>query len=179
MLSSARTMAQMLMTPLGLFEFGMDRVSPHWVQMKYGAPVLHLGPGMKGQQHYTIDCEWPEYDFEDEHSLSSFPDGTVGGVVATHVLEHLRDPRPLIWEVARVLAPGRPFNIVVPKAGSNLFWQDLDHKTGFVLDTWRTLLDTSYYSKGKNANARLRVGFNAEMAIKEGNVAIVTQLIKE
>jgi SAM-dependent methyltransferase len=190
----------MLDSPIGFFEFGMDRECPFWVPMKGDLPVFHLGPGKKGGINLggsggTIDLEWPDYDFDSDEPLwplehfagglvSSFAgkaaDGTIGGVVATHVLEHLKDPRPLIWEVARVLAPGAPFNIVVPKAGSNLFWQDLDHKSGFVLDTWKTLLDNSYYSKGKSRkwSSVLEIGFNAEMAIKEGNVAIVTQLIK-
>jgi SAM-dependent methyltransferase len=170
------------------FLFGMDRldVMPEWKDMDGTLPILHLGPGKKGGQAQTIDCEWPDYDFDHPNSLrfpangnQGWDDGSVGGVVATHVLEHLADPRVLIWEVARVLAPGCPFNIVVPKAGSNLFNQDLDHKTGFVLDTWKTLLDNSYYLKGKNADALLDVGFNAEMSIKEGNNVIVTQLIKK
>lgn len=174
---------------LKFFLFGMDRLDSGmdlWKLMDYGKPVLHLGPGKKGGQAGTIDCEWPDYDFDAPNSLR-FPvngkpgwdDNSVGGIVATHVLEHLADPRTLIWEAARVLAPGCPFNIVVPKAGSNLFWQDLDHKTGFVLDTWKTLLDNSYYLKGKNESEHiLDVGFNAEMSIKEGNNVIVTQLIK-
>jgi SAM-dependent methyltransferase len=174
--------------PLQFFLFGMDRLGalPQWISMDYHRPILHLGPGKKGNQPRTIDCEWPDYDFDAPNSLrfpvngrTGFDDNSIGGVVATHVLEHLEDPRTLIWEVARVLAPGCPFNIVVPKAGSNLFWQDLDHKTGFVLDTWKTLLDNSYYLKGKNNGEHiLDVGFNAEMSIKEGNNAIVTQLVK-
>jgi SAM-dependent methyltransferase len=173
--------------PLDFFLFGMDRVGmmPEWQLMDLSMPVLHLGPGKKGNQIGTVDCEWPDYDFDAPNSLrfptngrSGYDDNSVGGVVATHVLEHLKDPRTLIWEVARVLAPGRPFNIVVPKAGSNIFWQDLDHKTGFVLDTWKTLLDNSYYTKGKSEETLLSVGFNMEMSMREGNNVIVTQLIK-
>lgn len=174
--------------PFEFFLFGMDRIGvmPPWVYMDYMYPVLHLGPGKKGGQDHSIDCEWPQYDFEDPNCLRfpaqgggrGFDDGSVGGIVATHVLEHLADPRKLIWEAARVLRPGAPFNIVVPKAGSNLFNQDLDHKTGFVLDTWKTLLDSSYYIKGKKQDHGLEVGFNAEMSMKEGNNVIVTQLIK-
>jgi SAM-dependent methyltransferase len=179
----------------------MDRIDamPQWQVMDFGfecqtepKPVLHLGPGRKGGQDGTIDIEWPDYDFDQVGCLSrpgpdnpqisrkmwAIEDESCAGVVATHVLEHLRDPRHLIWEVDRVLVPGGVFNIVVPKAGTNLFWQDLDHKSGFVLDTWKTLLDNSYYLKGKNVVSRLQVGFNAEMSIKEGNTVIVTQLIK-
>lgn len=174
--------------PFEFFLFGMDRLKqmPAWMYMDYTKPVLHLGPGMKGGQDHTVDMEWPEWDFDRQNCLripnqgigKGWDDGSVGGIVATHVLEHLADPRHLIWEAARVLAPGAVFNIVVPKAGSNLFWQDLDHKSGFVLDTWKTLLDSSYYVKGKKQDHGLVVGFNAEMSIKEGNNVIVTQLIK-
>lgn len=183
--------------PLDFFLFGMDRTGqmPEWEYLHYDAgPILHLGPGKKGNQNGTIDLEWPDYDFDQPDCLSrpgpdnpdisrktwKIDDGSIGGIVATHVLEHLADPRHLIWEAARVMMPGAAFSIVVPKAGSNLFWQDLDHKSGFVLDTWKTLLDTSYYLKGKSQiDHGLKVGFNAEMAIKEGNNVIVTQLIKQ
>jgi SAM-dependent methyltransferase len=166
--------------PLDFFEFGMDRIDviPGWRGMGWGYPILHLGPGKKGEQIDTLDLEYPEYDFEQADCLGSWNDDSVGGIVATHVLEHLRDPRPLIWECARVLMPGWPMNIVVPKAGSNLWNQDLDHKTGFVLDTWKTLLDSSFYKKGKKQDHGLVVGFNMEMSIKEGNNVIVTQLVK-
>jgi SAM-dependent methyltransferase len=174
--------------PMSFFAFGMDRVDdiPEWQPMEYGERILHLGPGKKGKQANSIDCEWPDYDFDAPNclrfpknaALDGFDDESVGGIVATHVLEHLADPRILIWECARVLIPGCPLNIVVPKAGSNIFWQDLDHKSGFVLDTWKTLLDSSYYLKGKKQDHMLELGFNAEISIKEGNNVIVTQLIK-
>ena len=182
--------------PMEFFYFGMDRIDamPDWQAMEYDLPILHLGPGKKGDQLDTIDLEYPEYDFDTSIPLipvqeyfnlhltepvSPWKDNSVGGIVATHVLEHLKDPRPLIWECGRVLAPGCPLSIVVPKAGSNLWNQDLDHKTGFVLDTWKTLLDSSFYVKGKNIQHKLSVGFNMEMSMKEGNNVIVTQLIKE
>jgi len=183
--------------PMSFFAFGMDRLREledmEWLAMDYNLPILHLGPGKKGGQDNSIDLEWPDYDFDQPQCLSrpgpECPDiskkmwriesESVGGIVATHVLEHLADPRHLIWEAGRVLVPGGVMNIVVPKAGSNLFWQDLDHKSGFVLDTWKTLLDSSFYTKGKNAEHGLYLGFNAEMSIKEGNNVIVTQLIKD
>lgn len=174
---------------LDFFAFGMDRDIPPWVGFNPDLPVLHLGPGAKGRQPLggseTIDCEWPDYDFDREHCLRlsspsrvGWDDGQVGGIVATHLLEHLQDPRVLLAECMRVLAPGAPMNVVVPKAGSNLFHQDLDHKTAFVLDTWATLRSQRYYLKGKDDVFDFDIGFNAEMAIKEGNIAIVTQLIK-
>jgi SAM-dependent methyltransferase len=194
--------------PISFFEFGMDRDTPEWVGFKMDLPILHLGPGVKGDRNLggtgqTYDLEYPQYDFDSANPLDPidkfmpppgvspapfgfqmttsgpfWPANSVGGIIATHVLEHLRDPRPLIWECARVLAPGCPMNIVVPLAGSNIANQDLDHKTPFVLDTWRTLLDSSYYKKGKKDGHGLSVGFNMVMSIKTGNEVLVTQLIK-
>jgi SAM-dependent methyltransferase len=173
---------------ISFFEFGMDRYVPDWQAFHPDLPVLHLGPGSKGNRHLggseTIDCEWPEYDFDREDCLKvglnrrGWGEGQVGGIVATHVLEHLRDPRILLAECMRVLAPGAPLNIVVPLAGSNLFHQDLDHKTPFVLDTWSTLRNQQYYKKGKNNLFSYQIGFNMEMSIKHGNSVVVTQLIK-
>lgn len=159
---------------LSFFEFGMDREVPEWYPFVPGLPVLHLGPGRKHIPD-TIELEWPGWDADTDPL--PYGDGTIGGVVATHLLEHLKDPRPLLLEIGRVLAPGAPFNCLVPAAGYNLFHQDLDHKTPFVLDTWRTLFDQSYYAKGKGA-FNMWVGANMMMAVKEGNMALVTQLIK-
>lgn len=167
---------------LELFCFGMDRDVPAWKSPEVETEdsiVLHLGPGRKGGMPDTYDLEWPEYDFEEPDCLLRWGSNTVDAVIATHVLEHLQEPRNLIYEVDRVLRPGGAFNVVVPRAGSPLYYQDLDHKTPFVLETWKTLLDTSYYRKGKSNKVRLKVGFNAYMSIKEGNDVLVTQLIKE
>jgi hypothetical protein len=110
-----------------------------------------------------------------------FPDDSVGGIFAINILEHLADPRPLIFEFGRVLAPGCPANIFVPHARSNMYLQDLDHKTPFVLDTWKNLLEPHpFYEKGHaEAPHRLRIGVNFVFGVKDENVGIVTQLIKE
>lgn len=107
-----------------------------------------------------------------------FADGTVGGIFAINVLEHLYDPRWLIDEAARVLAPGCPFTIFVPHPDSVMYKQDLDHKSRFVLDTWDNYLNSPYYEKGRS-RPPLKVGYNMIHAVKEENVGILTQLIKE
>lgn len=160
--------------PLEFFAFGMHRSVARWVPPIEGLPAIHLGPGSK-MVHGTTDIEFPEYDLESD--ILPFGDESVGAVFATHVLEHLADPLHIIGEAARVLAFGGAMTILVPHAQSRSFLQDLDHKTPFVLDTWKNALDSTYYSKGK-ANLPLRLGFNMTMAVKEDNTAIVTQLIK-
>lgn len=160
--------------PLEFFGFGMHRSVARWVAPIEGLPALHLGPGVKSVVD-TVDIEWPEYDLES--CVLPFDDESVGAVFATHVLEHLANPLHILGEAARVLAFGGAMTILVPHAQSRSFLQDLDHKTPFILDTWKNALDSSYYTKGK-AGLSLRLGFNMTMAVKEDNTAVVTQLIK-
>ncbi len=185
--------------PLAFAEFGLDRANPLWVEIDWAMPVLHLGPGEKHIPD-TIEFDWPDWDF-DAFDLNRgysidygkrtaedlpfigrarlpFRDGECGGVIATHVLEHLHDPRPLLREVSRILSPGAPFNILVPHGESLMFKQDLDHRTPFVIETWKTLLSNPYYTKGKDGFS-FRLGANFVYGVKEANLALVTQLIKE
>lgn len=157
------------------FEFAMDRVIPDWVDNDYSKPVLHLGPGNK---HIigTVELEWPDWDAESDKI--PYPDNTVGGIMATHFFEHLADPRHCLEECLRVLAPGRALTLMVPHAQSTMYLQDLDHKTPYILDTWKVWLDNSRYLKGKPSVAA-HIGVNIKMSIKEGNEALITQLIKD
>ena len=179
--------------PLMFAQFGLDRELPHWAPTNWQKPVVHLGPGEKHIPN-TDEFDWPTWDFDkldlnanywsdyDQRTGSGgrlpYLDGEVGGVIATHVLEHLNDPRPLLREVSRILAPGCPFNILVPHGESLMFKQDLDHRTPFVIETWKTLLSNPYYTKGKDGFS-FRLGANFLFGVKEANLALVTQLIKE
>lgn len=181
--------------PLTFAGFGLDRPTPAWKKIDWSKPVLHLGPGEKHIPN-TIELEWPDWDFDlldlngtnfainyYQRTVSGnkcrfpFEDGEVGGVIATHVLEHLKDPRPLLREVSRVLATGCPFNILVPHGESLMFKQDLDHQKPFVIETWKTLLSNPYYAKGKDGFS-FDLGANFLYGVKEANLALVTQLIK-
>lgn len=106
-------------------------------------------------------------------------DNSIGGIFAVNIFEHLWDPRPIMEECARVLAPGCPLNIVVPHGSHGIYYQDLDHKKPFILDSWKNWLDNKYWGekeRGKRLN--LVIGANFKFGIKEENVNIVTQLIK-
>jgi SAM-dependent methyltransferase len=192
---------------LAFAEFGLDRTLPTWVQCDWDFPVLDLGPGNKLIPG-AVRLDWPEYDWEPEMawenvtvpvvrgsgmvdytcgarvpSLSNkgklpFDKNHVGGIFCVNLLEHLWDPRPLIWEMARVLRPGCPLNVFVPHADSIMYKQDLDHKKPFILDTWRNLLDAHpYYTKGHEQHGLVR-GAEFKFAVKEGNEACIAQLIK-
>jgi len=102
---------------------------------------------------------------------------SVGGIYAVNILEHLHDPRPILREMARVLAPGCPMNIFVPHATAGVFFQDLDHKKPFILDTWDNWINNKYWGPDRSA-LRLRIGCNFKFGIKEENTIICTQLIK-
>lgn len=193
--------------PISFALFGLDRMGdrhwPKWVDLDFTKPVLDLGPGQKvvpGAER----LDWPQYDWEPKlaHRWFSpeeagneqgmyrteiflkgegalpYDDDSVGGIVCVNLLEHLWDPRPLIWECARVLAPGCPMNVFVPHVDSIMYKQDLDHKKQFILDTWKNLLDNPYYPKGHSNGHRLKIGVNFKFAVKEGNEACVTQLVK-
>lgn len=195
-------------TPLAFAEFGLDRVLPEWVHPNWKYPVLDLGPGNKFIPD-TIRLDWPEYDWEPQadteymHRDGTPPSGDgsslfprsvlrlkssgqlpydnnhVGGIFCVNLLEHLWDPRPLIFEMARVLRPGCPLNVFVPHATSVMYMQDLDHKKPFVLDTFKNLLEPHpYYEKGHQPEHGLEVRSVFKFAVKEGNEACIAQMVK-
>lgn len=187
-------------TASAVLEFALDRKIPEWVPADTTKPILDIGPGTKYIEFAKAHrMEWPEFNFDGQMTLAPeswiaerpicegrdplpFGDNEVGGIFAINILEHLWDPRWLIQEAARVLAPGCPFTIFVPHPDSIMYKQDLDHKHRFVLDTWRNYLHSDYYDKGRctggGGRVPLDVGYNMIHAVKEENVGILTQLIK-
>jgi len=165
-------------SPLRVMEFGLNREFELWQEADWILPVLDLGPGRKLIRG-AVRLDLPDWDAET--MPLPYEEGSVGGIFAMHFLEHLSDPRPLIGEAARVLALGCPFTIVVPHGRSKMYLQDCDHKTPFVLDSWDNILNNKYYSKGRQvfSDYLMRVGFSMVYAVKEGNEAIITQLIRE
>lgn len=170
------TIGEPWMEPIVFAMFGLDREMPEWVTTQTLAPALHLAPGNKiisGAHEIGL----PEWNGDSDRL--PYDDDAFDAVWCTHFLEHLADPRPCIAEVARVLRVGGVFNIVVPHAQSLIFLQDLDHKTAFVIETWKTLLSNPYYdSTGVGRPIPFRVGVNFTFAVAERNTVLVTQLIK-
>lgn len=117
-------------------------------------------------------------DFSRYRCTLPWRDGTVGGIFAVNILEHLWDPRPIMEECARVLAPGAPLNIVVPHAQSLIYSQDLDHKKEFVLDSFRNWLQNGYWGPDREA-LRLKIGCLFKFSVKDGNENIQCQLVKK
>lgn len=160
---------------LDFVEFGLDRIIHPWVPMSRSRGILHVGPGNKHVEG-TLELEWPEWDAETDPL--PYQDEELGGIIATHFLEHLADPRFFLREAARVLYGGCPLNILVPHAQSLMAMQDLDHKSRYVLETWRVLLSNPYYTKDNNTLFPFRVGSNFVFGLKEDNLCLVTQLVK-
>ena len=102
------------------------------------------------------------YVFRQEVAECAFPDNHFQVVVLWHVLEHLRDPRALLREIHRILAPGGWLSLAVPNLGgaqaqaSGSHWFHLDvprhfwhfrprslqyllERHGFQLISWKTL----------------------------------------
>jgi SAM-dependent methyltransferase len=157
-----------------LFEQGSDRDVPSFEPMDRRYPLLNLGAGKK-KITGTLPLDWPDWDAETDPI--PYPDASVGGIIAYHFLEHLRDPRPVLRECSRVLISGAPLNIVVPHYLGTIAYQDLDHKTFWTSETFRTLIDNPYYEKDHDGFA-FWIGVNMIMGMSERNLMLVTQLIK-
>jgi hypothetical protein len=106
------------------------------------------------------------------------PNASVGGIFAYHFFEHLSDIRLCLRECSRVLVPGAPLTLAVPHYSGTSAFQDLDHKTFFTADTFKTLLDSSRYEKGKEG-MDFKLGANYVIGLVERNLMLVTQLIRE
>lgn len=165
---------------LEFISFGLDRAFPDWVPFDHRGTILHIGPGERKQLHgaggNVTDLDWPGYDAD--RDTIPFPNNSVGGIVVTHVLEHLHDPRYFLSEAARVLLPGAALSILVPHGQSLLYLQDLDHRTPFTVDTWRTFLGNQYYEKSGGRHLHLEIGVNVLFGLKEENLCLITQLVK-
>jgi SAM-dependent methyltransferase len=159
-----------------MFQFaqGADRTLEKYVEPVRGFPVLNLGAGNKLIEG-TIPLDWPDWNAETDEL--PWPDESIGGIIAYHFLEHLRDARPVLREASRVLVKGAPMNIVVPHYMGTIAYQDLDHKTFWTSETFKTLLDNPYYAKDHDGFS-FEVGTNLIMGMNERNLMLVTQLIK-
>jgi len=71
-----------------------------------------------------------------------WPDNWIGGyqefdcILASHVLEHIRNLIPLMRECHRILRPGGHLLIVAPHASSDDAWEDPTHVRAFTEQSW-------------------------------------------
>ena len=161
-----------------LFYWGMDRIIPNLLSPPRNGIVVHLGGNVKDQipgRELIKYMNLPHYNAETDEL--PFEDGSVSCIHAYHVLEHIKNVPFLLSECQRVLKRHGVMNIVVPYYNSQMQAQDLDHKSAFCEDTWKTLFANPYYDKNE-IDWRLQVGTNIIIGIKEANLCLMTQLIK-
>lgn len=156
-----------------LFELGMKRHIPLLCQP--GEIAINLGAG-KQEIKGAKSLDLPKWDAE--RDMIPYHDGSVDTIYAFHFLEHLPAGRVIymLREFERVLKVGGTANVVVPHRLSQMAYHDLDHKTFFCEETWRTLFSTPYYDKNREVPWRLEVGTNIIIGIVERNLALMTQL---
>jgi len=100
------------------FEIGMKRYIPELLRST--GKQLEIGPGnshvgLKYDDVSTMETlDYPYWDADKDNI--PYPDGMFNVVHIYHVLEHVKDPVALLYEIQRVLAPGGHVNIVVPHA---------------------------------------------------------------
>jgi len=88
------------------------------------------------------------------------------------------EPVKVLLECQRVLEPGGIMFIAVPYGGSDIAFQDLDHKHFFTEETYKTLFKNKYYNKNQ-IEWKMGIGFNMICGIAHRNLVLLTQLIKE
>lgn len=156
-----------------LFLLGMDRSIPEPLPMPTGL-VLNLGAGNKVIDG-TVPLDWPTWD-ADKDPLP-YRDGEVHGIHCYHFLEHVAHPVAILIECQRVLKPYGLLQICVPYYKSNMAAQDLDHKSFFTEDTWKTLFNNPYYKKHR-VDWKFEVHLNVIMGVAERNLCLLTQLVR-
>jgi ubiquinone/menaquinone biosynthesis C-methylase UbiE len=114
-------------------------------------------------------------------NLDGYTDGTIGGVYAIHFLEHLTKDELMMMlrEIERVLMPGGSLITVLPLAGSEISFQDLDHKTFWTEGTWSNLLDNGYYDGTMPREWKFKLHLNIIMGLVQRNLVLISQLVKE
>ena len=106
-------------------------------------------------------------------------DETIDYLEAYHFLEHLTpaDAVSFLKEVDRVLTPGGIFQYAVPLAGTELSFQDLDHKSFWTESTMRMALENPYY-EGVGNGLWLDVQAQCILGVASRNLMIFGHLKK-
>ena len=92
---------------------------------------LNLGCGQRARQPGWLNCDLtasPNVDVAfDALKDWPFPDHSVQTVYASHLLEHLPDPRAFFRNMWRVLRPDGTVTLRTPYGGHESAWVDIDH----------------------------------------------------
>jgi SAM-dependent methyltransferase len=94
-----------------------------------------------------------------------FPDEYFSLVVASHLIEHLNNPKAFVHEVCRVLTPGGRFLVTTPNISG--------FQARLFRNKWRSAIFDHLYLFSKDTLARLLIdeGFTIEKTVTWGGIA--------
>jgi SAM-dependent methyltransferase len=127
---------------------------------------------------HAHNLDLPEWD--GQYGLLPYGDGRVDAIYAFHFFEHLSGAQAItmLRECERVLRFGGILTTVTPHRLGSMAFHDLDHKSFWSEDTWKTLLGTPWYDKNREVPWKLRLGFNMIAGLNERNLCLMSQLVK-
>lgn len=131
-----------------------------------GKVVINIDLNEEVKCDLVMDLEKDKFPFED---------GRIFGIVAKHVVEHVWNRDKFMNEMWRVLEPGGKIYIETPKAGTNAYWKDPTHISGWVPDTFR------YYCDWNTCPANMRKTWQMGQCVEEqrgSDLIIICELIK-
>ncbi|WKV23260.1 methyltransferase [Pseudomonas phage APTC-PA18] len=159
-----------------LFKLGMKRDIAQLIEPDHRRAV-NLGAG-NSPIPGVESLDWPNWD--GASGRVPYEDGELTAVYAFHFFEHLTGAQviDLVKDLQRAMAVGATLNVVVPFYNSNIAHQDLDHKTFFTEETWRTLFRNPFYDKNREDPWKFIIGTNVIIGVAERNLAVMSQLIR-
>jgi len=112
-------------------------------------PILNIGCGhVKIPNSVGVDFD-PKSVADVIHDLDifpwPFPDQAFDRIVIWHVIEHLRNPRRAMGEIARMARPGCKIELATPHYSSADSWGDMTHYMHFSLKTFE-----AFYIDGRD-----------------------------
>lgn len=115
--------------------------------------ILNLGCGNDLRQD-SINCDitcYPGVDMVVDLGVFPWPwpDNSIDGIHAAHIIEHLPDPKPFILECLRILKPGGFLRLKVPHSSNISAVGCLGHYRTFSYDTLNDYLARDFYYLGK------------------------------
>jgi SAM-dependent methyltransferase len=104
-------------------------------------PVLNIGCGqVKIPNSVGVDID-PKSCADVIHDLDifpwPFPDQAFDRIVCWHVIEHVRNPRRTMSEIARLAKPGAKIEMATPHYSSPDSWGDMTHYHHFSLKSFQ------------------------------------------
>lgn len=116
------------------------------------AATLELGCGAQKQVQGSVgidSIDYPAVDIVGDALavMRAIPDCTIAAIHASHFLEHLEDPLPLLVECGRVLQGSGDLFVTVPHFSNPHYYSDPTHRTQFGMYTFSYWVDTDRFRR--------------------------------